>query len=430
MYNHNIQNIGASEAMTEQTTEVKSLIQSLDQLNELAILFGEAESEDEIFKLVARHLGDIVPGDRASVSILNDAGNQLEVFALDGMKGILPTGTHLPVKGTATGCTVEEKRVVIEPEAEKSRFKDANALGKQGIRTTISVPLFVSQEVIGTLNSASKTTNSYGKNEEQLVLLAAAFLSRALETQRRVQQERLLRQASLRLMASTSFEEILQAMAITEAGKMPDTCYLYAVEVDQHNDPEWLINMARWHQDQIGSPPPFPVGHQTYWSEHKMSRLITEVSDGVLLIEDVQNDKRVLENMDSLLEETAAGAMAVITLKLGARWIGLARFEWSTPRRFTETDARFYRSSGTQAAVLMNNQLLLEQLQQRANREQAIRQVTEKIRSATSMDHLLDIATQELAQRLSATHVRLDLGLEKSLSTSTGNGSPTLSEGE
>jgi hypothetical protein len=55
---------------------------------------------------------------------------------------------------------------------------------------------------------------------------------------------------------------------------------------------------------------------------------------------------------------------------------------------------------------------LFEDTRQRAGREQTIRQITEKMRAATSMDELVKVAAEELGERLSADHAVVELGIE------------------
>jgi PAS domain S-box-containing protein len=59
---------------------------------------------------------------------------------------------------------------------------------------------------------------------------------------------------------------------------------------------------------------------------------------------------------------------------------------------------------------------LLADVESRARREQTIRQITEKMRMATSLDELVKMAAEELGEQLSAGHAVVELGIEQSLS--------------
>ncbi|MFQ5436914.1 MAG: PAS domain-containing protein [Anaerolineae bacterium] len=53
-----------------------------------------------------------------------------------------------------------------------------------------------------------------------------------------------------------------------------------------------------------------------------------------------------------------------------------------------------------------------EDTQRRAHREQTIRQITEKLQAAGTLESLVKTAAEELGERLSAGHVVLNLGIE------------------
>lgn len=58
------------------------------------------------------------------------------------------------------------------------------------------------------------------------------------------------------------------------------------------------------------------------------------------------------------------------------------------------------------------NLRLFDETRSRAGREQAIREITDKLRTAPNLERLVVIATEELGKRLSATHAELELGFE------------------
>ena len=70
---------------------------------------------------------------------------------------------------------------------------------------------------------------------------------------------------------------------------------------------------------------------------------------------------------------------------------------------------------------------LLAQVEQRARREQTIREITEKMRAATSLEHLIQTAAEELGRRFSAEYALVDFGIE-STQAPNGNGQQAIDE--
>jgi transcriptional regulator with GAF, ATPase, and Fis domain len=76
-----------------------------------------------------------------------------------------------------------------------------------------------------------------------------------------------------------------------------------------------------------------------------------------------------------------------------------------------ETQVELLRTLIDQAAIALESVQRFEASQKAAHREQIIRQITEKMRAATTMEELIQTATSQLGQQLNAGHVVLDLGL-------------------
>ena len=61
-----------------------------------------APSEQQIYSILARSLKELIPNDRASVTLHNPDTNELEIFTLHGQHGTLPMGKSLTVENTYT----------------------------------------------------------------------------------------------------------------------------------------------------------------------------------------------------------------------------------------------------------------------------------------------------------------------------------------
>jgi GAF domain-containing protein/HAMP domain-containing protein len=81
-------------------------------------------------------------------------------------------------------------------------------------------------------------------------------------------------------------------------------------------------------------------------------------------------------------------------------------------RRWTENELAFINAVIDQVAQAAENLRLIEETRERAAREQAIREVTDRLRSAPNLERLTTIAAEELGRYLSATHTKLKLGVE------------------
>jgi GAF domain-containing protein len=87
-----------------------------------------------------------------------------------------------------------------------------------------------------------------------------------------------------------------------------------------------------------------------------------------------------------------------------------------------ETQVKLLRTLIDQAAIALESVQRYEASQKAARREQAIRQITENVRAASSLEELVQRVTTELGQYFSAEYAVVELGVEDELS-GAGNGS-------
>jgi uncharacterized protein YigA (DUF484 family) len=75
-----------------------------------------------------------------------------------------------------------------------------------------------------------------------------------------------------------------------------------------------------------------------------------------------------------------------------------------------------------QLSQTAENLRLFEEAQENAAREQAIREITDKLKNASNLDALLETAARELGLRLGARHTVLEMGIEMDANGSDRNG--------
>jgi GAF domain-containing protein len=90
----------------------------------------------------------------------------------------------------------------------------------------------------------------------------------------------------------------------------------------------------------------------------------------------------------------------------------MAAQSYTTPRAFSITDQNLLTAIANQAAITIQNVRQFEETQRRARREQTIREITERIRTAANLEQLLKITATELSRRFDAEYALVDLGLE------------------
>ncbi len=161
----------------------------LTSLNEMGNKLGTVTNQDKAFMIVTQFMSSIISHDRLSLGLLTPDGEGIEIYALDGEVGAIPTGTILSITGTAVGTAVTQRQFINIPNLHQSDYLESKQLAAQGLHTTLVAPLLTARDGIGTLNLARKTTNGFDAQDENLIQQIAPLLASTIESQRLFQQE-------------------------------------------------------------------------------------------------------------------------------------------------------------------------------------------------------------------------------------------------
>jgi PAS domain-containing protein/GAF domain-containing protein len=169
------------------------------------------------------------------------------------------------------------------------------------------------------------------------------------------------------------------------------------------------------------------AGRQMKLKDHRISlsakqSLVARAarSGEAVLVPDVSQTPSWLPN--PLLPQTKAEL--AVPIKLGGTVLGVLDVQNNTVESLGEEDQLLLIGLCGQIAVAINSrqteterEQLLAEVEQRAYREQMIREITEKMRSTSSLEELLSVTARELGQRFSADYALIELGIETSPSS-------------
>jgi len=123
--------------------------------------------------------------------------------------------------------------------------------------------------------------------------------------------------------------------------------------------------------------------------------------DGASLIEDVMTNPRFGEEARALYMNVYGAASTIfVPLVAGGQWFGYINAIYQQSTEFPEEDVRRLMVLAGQAAVSIQSIHLLDETTKRAQREQTLRQVTERVRGAANVETVLQTAVQELSRAL------------------------------
>ena len=153
----------------------------VDLISELGSIINSSLSIGTIFRMVVSELRKLIAYDRASLLLYQEQDDSLLIFALDTeMRTTMKKGVRAPIEGTSAGWVVRNNRPWISPDLEMTAFPLDRKLLAEGIRSTISIPLF-HDRMLGVFNFDSTMPFRYAERDLDVLLPVAKHIAVALE---------------------------------------------------------------------------------------------------------------------------------------------------------------------------------------------------------------------------------------------------------
>ena len=276
-----------------------------------------------------------------------------------------------------------ESLIVSDTQADERHFKDVDQQTGLKLRSILSVPLRVRQDVIGVLQVVDERVNRFNTTDLTLLEPLAASAASAIENARLytvVQQElterkraeaerkRLLEaEREQRLLAETLAEVTLALASQIGHEAVLDEVLRQAQRIIPYSTAHIMLlkddvlRIARWQ------------GYQSYGSEKFISRLAQPLADFALDAEVVQSRKfQVIHDTHQeprwVSGEDTAWVRSHISVPicLHDRVLGLLRLDGDTPGHFSAEDAKHLEPLANAAAIAIHNAELYRQVQRHA----------------------------------------------------------------
>jgi GAF domain-containing protein len=120
-----------------------------------------------------------------------------------------------------------------------------------------------------------------------------------------------------------------------------------------------------------------------------------------LVFKDILADPRVDENTRSLfIDILGMRSVLAVPLVAGDQWIGFVLGYSDEPYHILESNLRQITSLAGQAATVIQSQQLYQQARTRAEREQILRQVSDRVYAAPDAENVLRTAAREIGEAL------------------------------
>jgi len=287
--------------------------------------------------------------------------------------------------------------------------------GKEAPQTEpLTIPLELRGQSLGRLTLRREGNRAWSEDETQLIqtialqtVLAAENARLIEETQRTLGETRALYESSREITSAGEMSEVLTAVLNNLAHTGVHTAAVALFDAPTREQAKNIEMAGTW--DYAGTPRLAP-GVRFEIANFPLFDRIT--SEEALVSQDLLSDPAIDDMAKAVLGGLGLRAMAITPLVARGQWMGVLFALLETAHTFTPSELNFHRALADQAAVAIDSRRLLAETQQRAEREQLIRQITTRIRAAGDIQGVLETTANELARSMGVSRsiVRLTMG--------------------
>jgi GAF domain-containing protein len=278
---------------------------------------------------------------------------------------------------------------------------------------TISLPITVREEAIGKVELLD-----VDQKDGQSLELANAVADRLAthieslrqygQTQVALAQSEKLFEASRRLTEASDLQALVEAVIKSLDIPILNRAILGVMEYDPKGEFVSMTIAANWWSGNGSEATPLGTRYPI-----EIFKTVSLFASTVpVFFNDAFNDPRADQATLALVKQLNIRAVAVLPLFSGVRQVGVLMLEAEEAHDFSQEEVRLFSSLAPQIATILENHNQFERAQKQAEREATLNAIGQKIRSATSVEAVLQIAARELGHALGAPLTVAQLGLK------------------
>ncbi len=173
--------------MYETAATSELLLQRLRLVGEITDKINRGRGLDEVFQSLYKELASLIPCNRLSIGFLQEDGHTLVLGPVqsDG-KITLATGYHESIEGSSLKPLIEkgETRVINDLEeylTQKPNSRSTKLIVKEGMKSSLTVPLIVTDRRVGVMWFSSRNRDAYSTEHESFMRMIAGHIAIIIE---------------------------------------------------------------------------------------------------------------------------------------------------------------------------------------------------------------------------------------------------------
>jgi GAF domain-containing protein len=373
----------------------------------------------DVLQALVDMAAEMLQADKTSVLLWDADRERLRVQAAHGFRPetipnmAYPRGEGISTRVATSGVPIAVEDVRLDPRISP-RIRAINE--SESIRSLISVPIKVADQVVGVFNANCVQPRSFTGDEQRLLLAlgqrAAAAINNArlyTEADQRLRELETLYRADDALHRSLRLADVLQALVELASD---------VLQADKTSVLIWDEERARLVPGATCGFRPETVAQMSHAPGDGVVSIVA-ITGQPVVVPDASQDPRVAHRITG--PEDIRSFMHV-PITVGTQVFGVFGVNYCQPHQFTAGEQRLLQGLAQRAAVAIQNARLYEEAQQRLVEIERRREVAEALRdllavvnSGRSLDAILDHvviqARRLLGSEASAIYLPAEAGL-------------------
>ena len=147
--------------------ELEERNRQVELLNRIIGAGNKSMDFDEIFSIIANEIGAVVSFDDINVALIQKDGNSMQMYAAFGISTAMK-GQTFSLARSGYSEAVERREPIIVNDFEQEDF-DSMFSARSGIRSQLTLPLYMKERPLGTLSFASLKPDNYRREHIEIL---------------------------------------------------------------------------------------------------------------------------------------------------------------------------------------------------------------------------------------------------------------------
>lgn len=371
------------------------------ELNIEKLLWDVSNLTKERFGLYHAHIYLLDEAEEALVlrAGAGDAGRQM---VADGRRIALSHSRSLVARAGQTLEGVIANDVTTSPEFLPNPLLP-------NTRSELAVPIIAANRLLGVLDVQSAAVNRFTQEDIGILGTLASQIAtaiqnaRAFEVAQNAQDEtNLLYEISTLINEADNEQTIINALMLKLGDKNLNSIALSIFDQEDFAKSTSLTTIADWRQDgttRVG----LVIANKAYPFMGFLS------PDKATFVDDIQNHPEMDDDTRQLLFGLGVGAVVLIPLTIGIRWMGLLSFSYEQPRVHTAREERIMPSIAELTSNAVERFSLARQTAKRASELATVAELSATTNTLLNLDELLQEVVELTKSRFNLYHAHIYL---------------------